>query len=80
TTALIVEPLKIQSIYLEEGWNLYSSYLIPYNSNMADILKNLQIQNQLIEVQDEDRKTFLESNTGWNNISIASTNLVLLFD
>ncbi len=58
-----------QSINLEKGWNIFSSYLVPSPSNFEDVLENLQHQNQLIEVQDENGNTYQEENSGWlNNI------------
>ncbi len=56
-----------QSIYLEKGWNIFSTYLIPSNLNMEHLLEDLQTQNQLIEVQDENGNTYQKSENGWEN-------------
>jgi hypothetical protein len=72
--SIIVTHLNIlqpdtQNIELEKGWNIFSSYLVPTQLNFKDLLKNLQIQNQIIEVQDENGNTFKHEGSGWvNNI------------
>jgi len=52
---------------LEEGWNIFSSSLIPSGLAMEDVLENLINNNLLIEVQDEDGKSYRESENGWIN-------------
>jgi hypothetical protein len=62
----IVQP-ESQYIELEKGWNMFSTYLIPSQSNFEDVLKNLQIQNQIIGVQDENGNTYKDEGSGWVN-------------
>ncbi|SHJ13160.1 Por secretion system C-terminal sorting domain-containing protein [Tangfeifania diversioriginum] len=60
-------PTLTQSIQLDKGWNIFSSYLNPPNSNMEHLLESLQKQNQLIEVQDENGNTYQKNENGWEN-------------
>ena len=41
-TRLTVRQIQHQSIYLEKGWNIVSSRLVPVNENMEDVLAKLQ--------------------------------------
>lgn len=66
-TELWVEPLQKQLIDLTEGWNTLSSYLIPSKKSFDDLLENLKMNNLLMEVQDENGKTYRESDDGWVN-------------
>ncbi len=61
------ESLKTQIIELEEGWNIVSSYLIPKDSTIEDVVKQIQTKNILIEVQDEDGNTYKKSVYGWKD-------------
>ncbi|WP_372948067.1 right-handed parallel beta-helix repeat-containing protein [Mariniphaga sp.] len=67
TTSLFVHPHQIQSIVLEKDWNIFSSSLIPSGLALEDVLENLQINNLLIEIQDENGKTYRQSENGWIN-------------
>ncbi len=60
-----------QFIELKEGWNIFSSYLIPENQSMDTIQKALVDNDELLKVQDELGNTYEKWNTseGWvNNI------------
>ena len=67
TTNLTVKQLKNQSIELEEGRNIFSTYLIPIDSNLNLIFESLQTNNQLSEVQDENGNIYSEGVDGWSN-------------
>jgi hypothetical protein len=70
-TNLEVEQVASQTINLEAGWNIISSYLMPADENMESVMESLQSSGKLIKVQDEVNNTFeyRNRNTGWiNNI------------
>ncbi|MCA1759456.1 MAG: hypothetical protein LC658_06780, partial [Bacteroidales bacterium] len=69
TTRITVKQLQHQTIPLEKGWNIFSSWLAPVNNNMNDVLAKLQQENLLIAVQDEAGNTFEKEGSEWvNNI------------
>jgi hypothetical protein len=63
------EALQTQTIALEEGWNIVSSYLNPTNLNMASVIESLQENGQLIIVEDENGNTYNSElkSTNWTN-------------
>lgn len=76
TTNLSVIPLitasstEIQDIGLTRKWNIFSSYVVPDQANMKDVLKDLTQSGTLVQVIDEDGSTFEQAANGdWiNNI------------
>lgn len=67
TTILSVVDFFTHTINLEKGWNIFSTYLFPSNSNFRNILENLENQNKLISVQDEKDNLYLNENNKWIN-------------
>ena len=61
------KPIQTHSIELENGWNIFSSYLNPVDINIDVVLKILQNNNQLIEVLDENGNSFRKNGNEWNN-------------
>lgn len=55
--------LQTQSINFKKGWNIFSSYLIPTNTNMDSVQSKLRNNGQLLKVQDESGNTYEEWNT-----------------
>jgi hypothetical protein len=68
-TNLFVEPITLQTIELQEGWNIISSYLIPVDEDMESIMESLQSSGKLVKVQDEVNNTleYRNKNVGWIN-------------
>jgi len=68
-TNLTVEQMASQTIYLDAGWNIISSYLIPDDVNMEAVMASLQSSGDLVKVQDESNNTFeyRNKNVGWTN-------------
>jgi hypothetical protein len=66
---VIITETPAQSIELRKGWNIFSSYLIPQNENMAAIMDALRNDGKLIRVDDELGNTYLKQNNtlGWVN-------------
>jgi len=63
--------LEIQSINLNKGWNMFSTYLTPVELSMDNILKVLRENGSLIKVVDEEENEykFDSSSQKWiNNI------------
>ncbi|SHF44052.1 Por secretion system C-terminal sorting domain-containing protein [Mariniphaga anaerophila] len=70
-TNLSVEQGEVQTIVLEEGWNIISSYLIPSDDNVESVMEPLRNNGSLVVVEDEGSNTYeqLDPATGWvNNI------------
>jgi hypothetical protein len=69
TARLTERQLQHQTIRLEKGWNIFSSWLAPVNRKMDDVLAKLLQENLLIEVQDEVGNTLEKEGSEWvNNI------------
>ncbi|MGC9354812.1 MAG: T9SS type A sorting domain-containing protein, partial [Mariniphaga sp.] len=68
-TNLSVEQTASQTIYLDAGWNIISSYLIPEDVNIEAVMASLQGSGDLVKVQDESNNTFeyRNKNIGWVN-------------
>ncbi|MBN2772842.1 MAG: T9SS type A sorting domain-containing protein, partial [Prolixibacteraceae bacterium] len=66
-TNLTVNPLQKHFISLKDGWNIGSSYLLPVDQDVSTVFENLMMNNQLVEVQDENGISYLESDSGWIN-------------
>lgn len=59
TTNLTVKPnYYTQSVKLQKGWNIFSSYLNPVNPEIGDVVKTLRDNNWLIKVEDENGNTY----------------------
>ncbi|MEZ5104294.1 MAG: LamG-like jellyroll fold domain-containing protein [Draconibacterium sp.] len=58
-----------QFISLKKGWNIFSSYVIPENVNMDNILEGLKTDGNLIIAKDENGNTYekLKDGSGWTN-------------
>lgn len=66
-TKLSVVQFFTHTINLDKGWNIFSTYLVPTNSNFRNILENLENQNILIVVQDENENTYQNEGIRWIN-------------
>jgi hypothetical protein len=65
--------IQTQSITLNKGWNIFSSYIVPTNPSMDKVLELLRMNGQLIEIEDEKGNTYKNEgdNLGWiNNIGV----------
>jgi parallel beta-helix repeat protein len=65
TTHLTVEPipepneeLQTQTIHLEKGWNIFSTYLDPTNAGMESVMEELVNGGDLVIVEDEVLNTY----------------------
>ncbi len=67
TTRLTVNELQQQTVHLEKGWNIFSSYLVPENNNMEVVMADLLQENQQLIVQDETGNTYKKSGNDQNN-------------
>ena len=69
TTNLVVEERITQHIELEEGWNIFSSYLVPAEKDIGYLMSALRSQNSLIMVRDESDNTYEEGKSSglWTN-------------
>jgi parallel beta-helix repeat protein len=66
-TNLSVVQFFTHTVNLEKGWNIFSTYLFPTDSNFGNILEKLENQNILIEVQDEDENSYRNEDDRWIN-------------
>ena len=66
--SIFEQPLYNQEIFLNYGWNLISSYVIPYNTNLTSIFWFLIETNHLEMVKDGEGRSY-NLNNGFNNIS-----------
>ncbi len=62
----IVEDAQI--ISLQSGWNIFSTYIIPENADMLNILEPLIATNRLIKVQDQWGNALEYINNEWVNM------------
>ncbi|HYQ57716.1 MAG TPA: right-handed parallel beta-helix repeat-containing protein [Draconibacterium sp.] len=62
------EPVS-QSIYLEKGWNIISSFIAPTNPDLEVITQSLRDDRSLVKVQDEVGNTYeyWGNKNGWRN-------------
>ncbi|MGM0407484.1 MAG: T9SS type A sorting domain-containing protein, partial [Bacteroidota bacterium] len=73
-TYLSIEQVNVESvhtIYLEKGWNIISSYLMPSESNMESVMESLRNDGYLVKVEDESSNTYEQKNRNFpwvNNI------------
>jgi len=56
-----------QSIHLSKGWNIISSYIVPKNTNMLDLVAPLIKTGDLIKVIDEGGNTILSYFGNWKS-------------
>ena len=68
-TVELVTQMLTQSIELEKGWNIFSSYVVPVDTSMDAIQSMLSSDKLLFEVEDELGNTYEKSANDWiNNI------------
>ena len=70
TTNLLVEQPQqtlTQTIALEKGWNIFSSYVVPADTNMDAVQQMLSADNLLVEVEDESSNTYEKDKGTWIN-------------
>jgi hypothetical protein len=71
--ANFVSAIEPQTISLTAGWNIFSTYVIPANTNMLSILQPLITNGMLVKVQDQEGKAVELINDQWiNDIGIIS--------
>ncbi len=56
-----------QTIELEKGWNIFSSYVVPEDSSIEAIHTMLSSSNLLVEVEDELGNTYEKKGKDWTN-------------
>ncbi|KAF0236771.1 MAG: parallel beta-helix repeat-containing, partial [Prolixibacteraceae bacterium] len=72
--SIVITNLKViqsfsQSINLDKGWNIFSTYLIPPKVNLKNVLETLEKDDLIISVLDENDKTYQKEGIRWvNNI------------
>nr|WP_321356797.1 LamG-like jellyroll fold domain-containing protein [uncultured Draconibacterium sp.] len=63
------EPIVTQTIQLEQGWNIFSTAVVPDDPNMEVIHSVLVDNKDLFKVQNEEGKTYEKIRSAWiNNI------------
>nr|WP_319509289.1 right-handed parallel beta-helix repeat-containing protein [uncultured Draconibacterium sp.] len=67
-TTIEAEPIT-QSISLEKGWNIISSFVTPADPDLGMIMTDIRDNQQLFKVQDEIGNTYeyWGNKTGWRN-------------
>ena len=70
TTSLVVLPLPVtQIISLQKGWNIFSARVLPEDTDLKSVVKDLCSNGYLLEVEDENGNSLKEENGEWiNNI------------
>lgn len=66
-TKLSVVQFFTHTINLEKGWNIFSTYLTPTNSNFRNIVEDIENQNILVAIQDENENTYQNEGSRWIN-------------